>query len=183
MTLIPTLRLCELCPAHPSSHPAAVLRSRPLTPCTSRPYPHGNLCQAHCQPSLHPTPRGGRSPWHLHPARCRPLGLECHHQDPSPSGDLAWLLLAQSQQGNLLSLASPQTPLHCNPSTASLSHQGHRMRCHHGRPLPLPAIPDSICTQNTPPPLQPDPRPPPLQGGISHHHLPGQVTEAHTWMS
>ena len=129
MTLIPTLRLCELCPAHPSSHPAAVLRSRPLTPCTSRPYSHGNPCQAHCQPPLHPTLRGGRSPWHLHPARCRPLGLECHHQDPSPSGDLAWLLLAQSQQGNLLSLASPQTPLHCNPSTASLSQQRDRSLC------------------------------------------------------
>ena len=116
--------------------------------------------------------------------RRHPLGLERHPQDPGPSGDFAWLLLAQSQRGSLpLPGPSPQTPLHRTPTATSLSHQGHCMCYHHGRPLLSACHPQlhpyAQHSHSTPvrPPTPTSPR------RVSHHHLPGQVTGAHTGMS
>ena len=184
---MPTLHTYGLCPAHPSPHSAAVLWSRPLPPWASRPYAHGNPSLSSTLSTIpalhavhHPCIARHKAVGHFGTftlPRCCPLGLERHHQDPGPSGDLAWLLLAQSQRGSLLFPGLPHRPLSIAPSPqpASLT-RATTCAVTVGDRSSLPAIPDSTRTHNTPPPLQSDPRPPPLEGGVSHLHLPGQVT-------
>ena len=184
MTLI---RLCIIAGCVPPTPVPILPQSCGLGPC-----PHGHLGpMAMGTPVKHAVhhpciPRCG-AVCHLGTftlPRRRPLGLEHRHQDPGPSGDLALLLLAQIQRGSppfpglpyrLHSTAPPPQPASLTTATACAVTVGDRSS--------LPAIPDSTHTHNTPPPLQSDPRPPPLEGGVSHHHLPGQVTEAHTGMS
>ena len=142
---MPTLHTYGLCPAHPSPHSAAVLWSRPLPPWASRPYAHGNPSLSSTLSTIpalhavhHPSIARHEAVGHFGTftlPRYRPLGLERHHQDPGPSGDLAWLLLAQSQRGSLLFPGLPHRPLSIAPSPQPASHWGHHMRCHRGRPL------------------------------------------------
>ena len=173
MTLILTLHMCWLCPTHPNPHPTTVLLSRPLPPWE---FMSSTLSTHPCIP-CHGFVR------HLALfalLQCRPHCPERHHQDPVPLRTWPGSHLLRANGGAFRSLASPKIPLHphlcCNqplppratPCTVTMSDFSS-----------LPAIPDSTHTRNTPPLLQPDPRPPSLQQSVSHHHLPDQVTEAH----
>lgn len=104
------------------------------------------------------------------------LAVSSAARNPVPLGTLAWLRLAQSQRGSLLlsGLTPGPSPPPAPPQPASPT-QGHPMHCHRGRPLL------SVCDPRLHAPHPPTPaRPPPpsIRRGVSHHHLPLQVSEA-----
>ena len=130
--------------------------------------------------STHPCiPHPGRSVA-LAPSRYHDAALTVSSaaaRNPVPLGTLAWLRLAQSQRGSLplSGLTRGPSPPPPPPQPASPT-QGHPRHCHRERPLL------SVCQPRLHPPtpqLRPDPRPPSLRRGVSHHHhLPRQVSEA-----